>query len=62
MNKDFHALIVKGSWLVQVQDVEFNGVSWLSVGHLEVKPLGVAPSVDVVLKDEVIFSVRNFNG
>ena len=60
MNQDFHSFVVKRIWLIQVQNIEFHCFAFSGVLAPEIEPLRVSFRIHVVLKDEVIFMVRDF--
>lgn len=56
-----HALVIQRVRLGQVQNVELNFKFVTSVAHAEEEPLCVSISVDIILKNEIIFVVTNFH-
>jgi hypothetical protein len=56
-----HALVVAALWLDQVHKVELISCELASVVYLEVKPLGVGRSIVVILEDQVVLILANFD-
>ena len=56
-----HAVIVQRVWLGQVKYVELDCLALSNVAGSEEEPLSMSVSVDVVLQDEVIFTVTHFD-
>ena len=56
-----HALVIERVRLGQVQNVELDFKFVTSVAHAEEEPLCVSISVDIILKNEIIFVVAHFH-
>lgn len=53
----FHALVVEGVRFAQIQEVQTSLFAFESVRDFEEKPLRMPISVNVILKNEVIFAI-----
>ena len=61
MDQNFHSLVVERRWLGHVDDVKFDSLPSCSVSNLKVVPLSMALCVDVILENEVIFALWDFD-
>ena len=58
--KYFHSIVVKRITFCKIETIKFDRFVCSSVLNSKEKPLSVTVSVDVILKDEVVFWIRNF--
>ena len=59
--QDSHTLVIERIGLGQVQDIELNCLIPSSIAHSEKEPLCVPISVNVVLKNHIIFVIADFH-
>jgi len=57
----FHTLVIRTFGLDQIDNIELVSSEFLDVLHSKVEPLGVCSSIVIVLQDQVIFILSNFN-
>ena len=57
---NFHSVVEHGIAFVMIHYVEFNTVAFSSILNSEIKPLGVAFSIDIVLHKTIVLYVGNF--
>ena len=60
--EDFHSVVVKRIWFRKINDIELHFGILSGIANSEEKPLGMTVCVDIVLKNEIILIVRNFDG
>lgn len=57
--EDLHAFVVEAFRFDHVQHVELYLLALFYIVHSEIEPLGVALRVYIVLKDQIVFALRN---
>ena len=57
----FHALVVGALRLDQIHKVELISCEFLDILHSEIEPLSVCCGIMIILQDQVIFILSNFN-
>lgn len=56
--EDLHSIVEKRVWLGMVQQIKFDLLFCPGVLHPKEEPLSMSSSVDVVLQDQVILTIR----
>ena len=60
--QDFHSVIIQRVWFRKIQKVEFNFLALGGIWAPEKVPLGITIRVYVILQDQVIFILWDFDG
>ena len=60
--EDFHSVIIKRVWFCKIQKVEFDFLALGGIWAPEKVPLGITIRVYVILQDQVIFILWDFDG
>jgi hypothetical protein len=57
----FHSLVIRTFWLDKIDNIELISCEFLDILHSEVEPLSVCGGIVIILQDQVIFILSNFN-
>jgi hypothetical protein len=59
--EDFHSIVIERVRFCKINDIKLHFSVLSGITNSEEKPLGMTVCIDIILKHEIIFIVRNFD-